>query len=116
MQEVRQSTSFHLAVSDIHIEEMRKLKRRKYIMHSVMSIIAIVNVTIYIFYYTKACEKNDFYLADEYKNWRVYQNEIEKPLLRFTRISFMLLGIIFFTTGCVMLNRLRLYFVDFYKE
>ena len=88
-------------------------------MHSVMSIIAIVNVTIYIFYYTKACEKNDYYLAvidNEYKNWPVYQNEIEKPLLRFTWISFMLLGVIFFTTGCIMLNRLRLYFVDFYKE
>ena len=88
-------------------------------MISVTCTIALVNVTIYTFYFTKACVKSDYYVEvidDEFKHWPEYEDEIGKPLLRFTWISFLLLCIIFFTAGCVMLNRLRLYFVDFYKE
>ena len=93
---------------------MRKLKRRKYIMHSAISVIALVIVTIYTFYYTKACMKSDYYWTlEHYQEWL---DNVYRPLIRFIWISFLLLGIIFFVAGCVMLNRLRLYFTDFYKE
>ena len=55
------SASFHLAVSDIHIHEMRKLKRRKYIMHSIMSVVALVIISFYSYYYSKACINSDYY-------------------------------------------------------
>jgi len=29
-------------------------------------------------------------------------------------ITFLLLGVMFFTVGCIMLNRLKRYFKDFY--
>ena len=110
------SASFHLAVSDIHYQEMRKLKQRKYIMHGVMSIIALVMVFLYAFYYTKGCVEADYFLENNDEHWDEYMETVYYPLMRFIWISFLLLGIIFFTTGCLMLNRLRLYFVDFYKE
>ena len=48
-------------------------------MHSVMGAIALVNVTFYVFYFTKACEKSDYYVEvidDEYKHWPEYEDEI----------------------------------------
>ena len=38
------------------------------------------------------------------------------PINRLIWISFTLLAIIFFSVGCIMLHRLRVYFKDFYKE
>ena len=84
-----------------------------------MCAISLVNVTIYTFYFTKACAKSEYYVEvidDEFKHWPEYEDEIGKPLVRFIVISFIFLCIILFTAGCVMLNRLKLYFVDFYKE
>ena len=31
-------------------------------------------------------------------------------------VLFLLLAIIFFTVGCIMINRLRIYYKDFYKD
>lgn len=47
--------SFHLAVSDIHEIEINKLRVRKYIMHAIMSVLALAVISAYFFYYTKAC-------------------------------------------------------------
>ena len=85
-------------------------------MHGVIGVITLAITTIYIFYFTKACVKKNYYDANDYEHYDEYEYEVGKPLLRFTAISFLVLCIIFFTAGCVMLNRLRLYFVDFYKE
>ena len=71
---MKQSASFHLAVSDIHIQEMRKLKQRKYIMHGVTSVMALILVITYVYYYTKTCMKSDYYLSDEHLD--AYKNEV----------------------------------------
>ena len=84
-------------------------------MHSVMSVVALVNISMYVFYYSRACRKSEYYIESD-EHMQEYHDEVSWPLLRFTWISFLILGVIFFATGCIMLNRLRLYFVDFYKE
>jgi len=53
--------SFHLAVSDIHDHEIRKLRKRKYIMHIVSSLLAMTIILCYCFYYLRACRKVEYY-------------------------------------------------------
>ena len=53
--------AFHLAVSDIHELEIRKLRKRKYIMHVLFCGAAAILVFWYGFYYTKACKDNDYF-------------------------------------------------------
>ena len=36
-------------------------------------------------------------------------------MIRMVWISYMVLGIIFFSVGCIMLHKLRVYFKDFFK-
>lgn len=60
--------SFHLAVSDIHDHEIRKLRKRKYVMHVVFSLLALTIILSYAFYYTKACRKVEYYAMTEDKD------------------------------------------------
>lgn len=75
---------------------------------------ALVLIIVYCFFYAKACVKVDYYTSSEY-NHDIFEDEVYLPLARGVWISFVLLGIIFFTVGCLMLRRLRLYFKDFYQ-
>ncbi len=56
--------SFHLAVSDIHEIEIKKLRIRKYIMHVVMGMCALAIIFWYSYYYTIACSKVSYYTTD----------------------------------------------------
>ena len=55
--------SFHLAVSDIHDQEIRKLRFRKYVMHVILSLIGGYVVYMYFFYYVKACSDREYYVS-----------------------------------------------------
>lgn len=56
--------SFHLAVSDIHDLELRKLTIRKYIMHGIMALGALTITLSYSYIYAKACRNEDVYAMD----------------------------------------------------
>ena len=58
---LKDSNTFHLAVSDIHDLEIRKLKKRKYIMHVLFCGAAAILVFWYGYYYTKACKDRVYY-------------------------------------------------------
>ena len=59
--QLKDSNTFHLAVSDIHDLEIRKLKKRKYIMHVLFCGAAAILVFWYSYYYTKACKDRVYY-------------------------------------------------------
>ena len=48
-------------VSDIHTLEIQKLRKRKYYMHVIMSILAIILIGCYSYFYVLACKDNDYY-------------------------------------------------------
>lgn len=48
-------------VSDIHSLEIQKLRKRKYYMHVIFSILAIILIISYSYFYILACKDNDFY-------------------------------------------------------
>ena len=50
------------------------------------------------------------------KNYIQYGEDILTPLSKLIWIQFLILGIILFIVGSLMLNRLRLYFKDFFNE
>ena len=54
------SVSF-MAINDIHEKEMTILKRRKYCMHIMMSLIALGLVFGYCYYYSEVCVHRDYY-------------------------------------------------------
>ena len=58
---LKDSNTFHLAVSDIHELEIRKLRKRKYIMHVIFCGAAAILVFWYSYYYTKACKDRNYY-------------------------------------------------------
>ena len=58
---LKDSNTFHLAVSDIHELEIRKLRKRKYIMHVIFCGAAAILVFWYAYYYTKACKERKYY-------------------------------------------------------
>jgi len=49
--------SFHMAVSDVHDIEMKKLQVRKCAMHIIMLFLAMGITGMYCYYYTLACTK-----------------------------------------------------------
>ena len=69
----------------------------------------------YSFYYTKACEGNDFYASSQ-ENSQKYFSDVLMPLMRSIWITFLILGFILFSVGCLMLRRLRMFYKDFYRE
>ena len=48
-------------------------------------------------------------------NYAEYNDDVHLPFTDAVWISFMVLGAFFFTVGCIMLRKLRMYFKDFYK-
>ena len=54
-----------------------------------------------------------FAKSDTYNEFTV---EVLTPLGRLVWILFTILAVIFFTVGCIMLQRLRHYFKDFYRQ
>ena len=107
--------SFHLAVSDIHDFEIRKLRYRKYLLHGGMITIAVILIGFYAYFYRKACYNNEFYTLNS-DNYELWINEVLEPLGRLIWITFVTLAIVFFCVGTFMLERLRLYFKDFFKQ
>ena len=53
--------SFHLAVSDIHDIEIKRLTMRKHIMHVVMGLCSLVVIFWYAYYYSLACGREEYY-------------------------------------------------------
>ena len=84
-------------------------------MHVLMCIVASVVIFWYAFYYNKACKNLDRY-NDPDKGVDLYIAEISGPVSKLVWIEFAILSIIFFTVGCIMLNRLRLYYRGFFEE
>ena len=50
-----------LHVSDIHSLEIQKLRKRKYYMHVIMTILAIILIGCYSYFYVLACKDVDEY-------------------------------------------------------
>jgi len=50
------------------------------------------------------------------EHYKEYVDEVRNPLGRLIWILFTVLGILFFSVGCMMIVRLKKYFRDFYKE
>ena len=112
---LKDSNTFHLAVSDIHELEIRKLRKRKYIMHVLFCGAAAILVFWYAYYYTKACKDRKYYSENE-QHYQEFNDDVFVPLSKFIWITFLVLAIIFFVVGCSMLNRLRIYFKDFFEK
>ena len=84
-------------------------------MHIVMGIMAAFLTFWYLYFYCKACLH-----VDRYENGDVgidlFSQEINMPMIRLVWISYTVLGIVFFSVGCIMLQKLKRYFKDFYKH
>lgn len=104
--------SFHLHISDIHDQQIRKLRLRKYYMHLIMSLMAILLVCDYTYFYHKVCSNLDYYM----ENPDEYTEKIDRPLGQMIWITFVVLAIILFCVGTFMLRRLRVYFKGFFVE
>lgn len=101
-----------MTVADIQAAEMKKLIRRSYMIDFVIAILAFIVIFCYSFFFTKCYHNADHYY-DEIDD---YDSEIYRPLVRLQWIGFTVLAILFFTVGCIMLNRLRVYFKGFFKD
>ena len=77
-----------------------------------MVVISIIVVSSYSFFYEKACSRSDYYAS----HFSKYQAEVKDEVSEMIWVLFLLLAIIFFTVGCIMINRLRTYYKDFYKD
>ena len=80
-----------------------------------MSIIAIIQVAWYCYFFRKACVNNAFYTSSN-ENFKLYDKEVGQPLGRMIWISFVILAVVLFSVGTFMLRRLRLYFKCFFKD
>ena len=69
-------------------------------------------VCSFAFYYHKACFNRDVYEHDS----NLYKAEVGDEKTKLVWVMFIVLACIFFVVGCIMLNRLKLYYKDFYKE
>ena len=66
---VRNTTTTHtsvkpvsfMATGDIVEEQINLLRRRKLLMHGIMSVGALLLVTTYLYFYVEACSKADYY-------------------------------------------------------
>ena len=101
-----------MTVADIQAAEMKKLIRRSYMIDFVIAILSLVVIASYNFYFVK-CYKNADHYYDVIED---FDSDIYYPLKRLEWISFTILAILFFTVGCIMLNRLRVYFKGFFKD
>jgi len=70
-------------------------------------------VSWYSYIYLKACGDNVEKYYDDYDRFEV---EIYDKIIRGTWIMFAILALIFFAVGWLMLNRLKRYYKDFYRE
>ena len=99
-------------MADIQAAEMKKLIRRSYMIDFIIAILALVIIACYSFYFTK-CYHNTEHYYDSYDD---FDRDIYNPLVRLQSISYAVLAILFFTVGCIMLKRLRVYFKGFFKD
>ena len=81
-------------------------------MNITMLTLALVIICSYSYYINKTCSNIDYYEIPA----NGYIEEVSNKAKRMIWILFMCLAIIFFTVGCIMLRKLRLYYKDFYKE
>jgi len=54
-----------MAISDIHLLEITKLRERKYWMHGIMSVLAVTVLAWYLYYYILACKNAEYYIELE---------------------------------------------------
>ena len=78
----------------------------------VIAILAFIVIFCYSFYFTKCYKNADHY----YAVFDDFDRDVYEPLVRLQWIGFTVLAILFFTVGCIMLNRLRIYFKGFFKD
>ena len=84
-------------------------------MHVLFVGAAAILIFWYLFYYIKAC-KDQKYFSESVEHYQEFMDNVFTPLSKFIWITFFVLGIIFFMVGCSMLNRLRIYFKDFFEK
>ena len=84
-------------------------------MHVLFCGAAAILVFWYSYYYTKACKDRKYY-AENDEHYQEFNDDVFMPLSKFIWITFLVLAIIFFIVGCSMLNRLRIYFKDFFEK
>ena len=65
-----------------------------------------------MFYYSKTCSNTEYY--ETVKD--AYLDEIFYHIFKMIWMTFLLLGLIFFTVGCIMARRLKTYYKGFYKD
>ena len=80
-----------------------------------MSICASIIVFFFLYYYTLACKRTDYYTQSP-DNYDEFLIEVQSSLSRLIWVTFTILAIVFFTVGVVKLRLLRIYFKDFFKQ